>query len=312
VTAVAKARDVVVRFLSETRDFLRGADDVEQAYRDMARDADRAADAGEDAARDTTRAWDRAADSMRRDVDRASRDVRSDLGDAGTEAGDEFAQNLGESISSGDVSGLLAGTVGGLVGTFGKGGPIALALGAVGAVGVGAFQAIQAQAEQARTAAQLAFDQLREGASKEARLNAVLEDRFGTVVEGWERIQRYADASGKPVEVIADALANGGPLARDIADQWERAARAEYEAEGALGRSNSLLLDGVDDLRDRADALDRAAAAAQTERDALATSEGILRRSARYYSVRGSAYAPGGSTYQSQVPDDPYASGRRK
>ncbi len=305
---MAKARDVVVRFLAETRDFLRGADGIADAYDEMARDAKRAADAGEDAARDTARAWDRASRQVRQDADRTGRDVSDGFGDAGREAGDEFAQNLGESISSGDVSGLLSGTVGGLVGTFGKGGPIALALGALAGVGVGAFQAIQAQAEQAQAAAQLAFDQLREGVSREARLNAVLEDRFGSTIAGWEAIQRYADASGKTAEVIAAALADGGKLARDLADQWERTAEAEYRAEGALGRSNALLVDGIDDLRDRADALDRAAAAAQTERDALRQSEGILRRSAAYYAARGSAYAPGGSAYQGQVP---YGSGGR-
>jgi hypothetical protein len=64
----------------------------------------------------------------------------------------------------------------------------------------------------------------------------------------------------------------------------------------------------ADDYEDRATSLERAAAAAQTERDALADSEAILRRSARFYASRGSAYAPGGSVYRSQVP---YATGGR-
>lgn len=267
--------------------------------------------AADEAVRDWRKIADATADASRkidRSTDQIKRDTTSSLGDAGREAGDEFAQNLGESISSGDVSGLLSGTVGGLVGTFGKGGPIALALGALGAVGVGVFTAWQQSAEKAAAAAQLAFDQLREGATREAKLNAVLEDRFGSQLEGWEQLQRYADASGKPVEAIAEALADGGQKARDLADQWERAAEAEYKAEGAVGRTNALLLDGVDDMRDRADALERAAAAAETERDALRVSEGILRRSAAFYAARGSAYAPGGSVYRSQVP---YAEGKR-
>lgn len=252
------------------------------------------------------RGTDRAARAMKQDADKVAREQKQILGDAGRDAGDEFAQNLGESLSSGDVSGLLSGTVGGLVGTFGKGGPIALALGALGAVGVGVFQAMQAQAEQAASAAQQAFDDLRESASKEAKLNAFLTDRFGGTLQGWEQISRYAEASGQSAEDIATALAEGGSRARALAERWEDIARAEYESTNNVGRANSLLLDGVDDLRDRADAMERAAAAAETERDALGRSLTYLQNSDRYYRT---SYGRGSSTYSSQVPR--YTGGKR-
>lgn len=304
---VAKPRDVVVRFLADTREFLRGTTNIERAYDDMARDADHVADEGEDSARRLARAYDRAGDQIRRDSRSTSKATQDAYADAGREAGDEFAQNLGESLSSGDISGLLSGTVGGLVGTFGKGGPIALALGALGAVGVGVFQAIQDAAVKADAASQQAFDDLHDNATREARLNAFLSDRFGSTVKGWEQISRYAEASGVSVEAIADALATGTG-ARQLAERFDLIARKAYETEGTLDRTNSVLLDGSDDLRDRADAMERAAAAAVVERNALSTSEGILRRSASYYAQRGSAYAPGGSVYNSQVP---YARGKR-
>lgn len=304
-----KPRDLVVRFVSDVRGFLRGTDQIDRALTDQIRDLDRVADKGDDTARKLARSYDRAGQQIKRRNEKTARETQQLLGDAGSEAGDEFAQNLGESISSGDVSGLISGTIGGLVGTFGKGGPLALALGGLGAVGVGVFQTMQQGAEKAAAAAQTAFDQLHEATTREARLNAILEDRFGGTLQGWEAIQRYADASGVSAEAIADALVNGGVQARQLADQFDRQLQAAYETEGTLDRTNSVLLDGADDLRDRADAMERAAKAAQTEKTALSTSEGILRRSAAYYAARGSAYAAGGSTFQSQVPR--YTTGKR-
>lgn len=295
------ARDVVVRFLSDVNGFLRGTDDVAAAFRDVARESDRTADAGERDARELARAYERAADKMTRDARDAGRKQRAAFGDAGREAGDEFAQNVGESVASGDISGMLSGTVGGLVGTFGKGGPIGLALGALAGVGVGVFQAIQAQAEQAAAAAQLAFDELHESTTREARLNAVLTDRFGSTLAGWEAIQRYADGSGISADKIADALIDGGPKARQMADSFDRIMRAAYETEGEVSKAQAILIDGADDLRDRADAMERAAKAAQTERDAL-------KESSRYLSARSSTYRDDASNYGGLPP---YATGRR-
>jgi Flp pilus assembly protein TadG len=85
--------------------------------------------------------------------------------------------------------------------------------------------------------------------------------------------------------------------------------RAQYEATGELDRQGSLLIDGKDDLTDRADAMDRAARAAKTENTYLRDTENVLRRSAKFYGAKGSSYAPGGSTYGSQVPR--YAGGKR-
>lgn len=302
-------RDVVVRFLADTRAFLTGTDKVEQAYEDMARDADKVADAGEDSARRLARAYDTAGDNIKREARDVDRATRQGFGDAGREAGNEFASNLGEAVSSGDIGGLLSGTAGGLVSTFGAGGPIGLALGALAGVGVAAFSAIQAGAEKANAAAQVAFDELHEQTTNEARLNAVLTDRFGSTLAGWEQIQRYSEASGIDAATIADALVKGGPRARSLADSFERIMRAEYETTGELGAQSAILIDGQDDLLDRATAMERAAAAAKTENKYLRDTEGVLGRSSKYYGRKDSAYRPGGSLYDSQVPR--YAGGKR-
>lgn len=306
---MAKPRDVVVRFLADTRDFLRGTDNVERSFRDMARDADHVADEGEDSARRLARAYDRAGDQIRQDTRRTTSATTDAYAEGGREAGAEFAQNIGESISSGDLSGTLSGTIGGLVGTFGQNGPIGLALAGLGAVAVGVFTSITAQAQKAQEAAQAAFDQLHDQTSKEATLNAILTDKFGSTLEGWEQIARYSEASGVSADVIAEALVKGGQFANDIADRQEDIARQYYNQTGQLDIQTGLQSDLADLLHDRVKAMDRAAAAAQTERDALAASEGILKRSAKYYAARGSAYATGGSTYSSQVPR--YTGGKR-
>lgn len=155
---MAKPRDVVVRFLAETRDFLRGTDNVERAYSDLARQADHVADEGEDSARRLARAYDRAGDQIRADAKRTNAATTDAYSEGGREAGAEFAQNIG-SRSPGDLSGTLSGTIGGLVGTFGQNGPLGLALAGLGALGVGIFTSITAAAEDAKNRAQSAFDE---------------------------------------------------------------------------------------------------------------------------------------------------------
>lgn len=306
---MAKPRDLVVRWVSDVSGFLRGTDQVERALDDQVRDLQHVEQVGEQSARELAQAYERAGQRIRQSNDKTAKDSATTYGEAGKEAGAEFASNLGESISSGDVSGMLSGTVGGLVGTFGAGGPIALALGALGAVSIGVFQSMSAAAEKARAAAALAFDELKSGADRQARLGALLEDQFGSQLDGWEAIARLSEATGESSKTIADALIDGGSKARAYADEWDKIARSYYEATGNLDRQTSILSDGADLLNRRADALDRAARAAQTERDALRVSETILKRSAEYYAKRGSAYAPGGSTYSQQVP--PYSTGKR-
>lgn len=306
---MAKPRDVVVRFLADTRDFLRGTDNVEKSFRDLARDAAHVADEGEDSARRLARAYDRAGDQIRQDARRTNAATTDAYAEGGREAGAEFAQNIGESISSGDLSGTLSGTIGGLVGTFGQNGPLGLALAGLGALGVGIFTSMSAAATKATEAAQAAFDQLHDQTSKEATLNAILTDRFGSTLEGWEQIARLSQASGVSTEAIAEALVKGGTEATQIADRQEAIARAYYEQTGQLDTQTTLQSDLADLLHERAAAMDRAAAAAAVEASALERSEGALRRSAAYYAARGSSYAAGGSTYSSQVPR--YTGGKR-
>jgi hypothetical protein len=254
------------------------------------------------------RDWQRMSDAAKREGHEMSRaatttgqDVRRKYGDAGREAGAEFSQNLGQAIESGDAGGVALGTLGGLAATVGASGPIGLGLVAVGGIATAVFGTMKKNAEAAATAVQTAFDQIIEGATKEAKLRTQLETIFGTYAEGLAAIGQIAGDTGVSVAEISDALAEGGQPARDLAAELDAIAAAQERAATAAGDYKKEVETGIaadrarglaDDLERAADATERAYAAEQLRADALRTSS-------RYFA---DAYGPGSSTYQSQVP----------
>jgi hypothetical protein len=301
-----KPRDIVVRFVADVLDFVRDSDRMVDALEDQQRALKDVERVGERSARELEQAYERAGREIREDAKRTGRQTKDAYGDVGKEAGDEFAQNLGESLSSGDVSGLLSGTVGGLVGTFGKGGPIALALGAMGAVGVGVFQLWQQKAQDAATAAQTAFDELLDNATKEQRFRNRLEELFGTYEEGLREVVKMSDRTGTSVADIADALAYGGKPARELAERMREQADAVLDANRynriRAGQTQAEV-DAARALADyaskSADAAERGRAAEEARARALSDSK---KAAGDLYRITGSSYAVGGSTYSSQVP----------
>lgn len=257
-------RDLVVRFLSDVRGFLSGTDKMEEALRDVARDEEKLADAGEDSARRIARAYDRAADQVVRDQRKAHRDVREGFADTGREAGQEFTQNLGEAVSSGDLSGLLGDTAGGLAATFGASGKVGAAFAGLAVAASVAWAQIQADAEKTKQLALDTFEDLLSRADYESRLRTALTNQYGSFMEGLEKIGRMSDATGIDVGRIRDAFANGGDEARKLADEVDRIA-------DRLPRGNAMRVTNQGDVtaaRNLAEDLERAAAA--TERAARA------------------------------------------
>jgi hypothetical protein len=321
----SKPRDLVVRFLADTREFLRSTASIERAYDDMARDADHVADEGERSATRLARAYDRAGDEIRADARKTGADSAKGFGEAGKEAGDEFAQNLGESISSGDISGLLAGTAGGLAGTFGKAGPIALGLTALGGVAAAVFQGIQQAAEDAAQAAQAAYDDIASKADSLATAQTQLETGLGK--GGWvanlAEAKRLAAEIGISTDTVVETIKVGNRqgagylrLQRELATLNDKAVRAGGELTNAEERRRLALSDLLGAADASADALQRARdAAAVTARLAAKTADSTgqtadnadrtaaaLKAASRDYAKLGSSYAVGGSTYNSQVP----------
>lgn len=261
-------RDLVVRFLSDVKGFLDGTERMEEALRDVARDEERLADAGEDSAKRISRAYDRAADEMVRDQRRANRDVREGFADTGREAGQEFSQNLGEAITSGDPTSLLADTAGGLAATFGAKGPIGAAFAGLAGAAAIAWSAIQADAEKTRQLALDAFEDMLSQADYEGRLRTALTGQYGSFQEGLVAIGKMADATGLDVGRIRDAFANGGAEAAKLADEVERieasltiAARGRGYNGGPTQSDVTLAGDLADDLERAAEATERAAQA---------------------------------------------------
>lgn len=269
------ARDVVVRFLSDVNGFLRGTDDVAEAYRDVARDADRTADAGEDSARRLARAYERAADKIERDARESARDTRKAYGDTGKEAGTEFTQNLGEAVSSGDISGVVSGTLGGLAAQFGTAGPLGVAFAGIATAGAFAFTQIQAAAEKAAEAAANAFEDLLAGADKEAQLRTRLTDAYGEYGKGLDTLGRVADQTGIEIADLGEAFIGSEDDAAAMAD-----ALRDIAANSPRG-----MTDGINEtlLRQVAEDLERAAEATKTAARWEQRRGDALRVSASYY-----------------------------
>jgi hypothetical protein len=272
-------RDVVVKFLNDTAQFLRGTDQMSDAYDDLADDQRELANQGERSARELARAYDTAGDKIARDAQQSGRKVKRAYGDVGKEAGQEFASNLGESISSGDLSGLAGGTAAGLAGTFGATGPIGAALTLLGVAGATAFAKIKTAAEEAGQAANDAFEQILSRASDEEKLRSRLELYFGSYEEGLAKIAQLSEDTGIPLAEIGDALIKGGAPARALADEAERMADAMGKVRGG-GRVGAIVtpaeatrLRKLAEYLDRtADATDRAAAAEERRARALGSS----------------------------------------
>jgi DNA-binding ferritin-like protein (Dps family) len=232
---------ISIPFVADVRSFLKGTSDVEGALDDVIDSLDDVAQAGKDVERvigdsmeDVERSTDDASDNLEKSFrdafDKVERDARTSgekagrnfakemdqevdkgtrqIKEAGTEAGDEFSQNLGGAIASGDFSTIAQETAGGLAGTFGKAGPIGLALTALLGVGIAVFSAMQARAEQLSADTQTLYDNITQGADETALRAAALESAFmrGNYVDNMSAMQQVADALGISLEDAVDTL----------------------------------------------------------------------------------------------------------
>jgi hypothetical protein len=303
----SKPRDLVVRFVSDVREFVKGTDKIDDALRDTARDLDRVAEAGEDSARDLARAYDRAADKIKRDTRDATRNVKADVADTGKEAGAEFASNMGEAISSGDWSSVANDTAGGLSAALLTAGPVGAVAGAAVALG-GIFLArFQADAAKVKALAAATFDAYRDGLLEQAEKEDLLTQLLGaeSYDEALRKLGRLAREAGEDAGTVADALVEGGSQAQQLLRRLDK-----VEAKKLAVRGGLVDADEIKAAQELAGYLDTAAQAradaaesARVERDMTRQTAGVLAKT-----YRGSSYAPGGSTYQSQVP---YTSGGR-
>jgi len=142
-------RPVVISFAADVASFLRGSKKVEKSTEDIADELQKAERSSEDFSREFRRSMDkaeRAADSSSRKIGRDFERAGDDIADIGKEAGEEFQQNLGESIAQGDLSGIVQDTLGGL--TAALKGPVGLAAAAVAGVIGFAFATFREKSEE--------------------------------------------------------------------------------------------------------------------------------------------------------------------
>lgn len=225
----SKPRDLVVRFLADVRGFVQGTSDMEDALRDTADAQDRLAREGDQAADKLAASYRRAADKMDRDLRGTRTTVKEGFADTGKEAGAEFAQNLGQSLSSGDTSRVVQDSVGGLIGSLAFAGPVGAAVAAAGTIALSFWNAWEEKTKQQREAVLAVVGDvyqglLDQGADFVREYNSTTLRDFLNPATSNELARRAREASQRLGTDLANALA-GGP---------ESVAQAAREAQEEL------------------------------------------------------------------------------
>lgn len=211
--------------------------------------------------RDAKRSGEKAGKGFSKEMTDETRKGSKVVGEAGSEAGEEFSQNLGGAIASGDFSSVVQETAGGLAGTFGKAGPIGLALTALLGVGLAVFSSMQARAEALSEATQTLYDNIKSGADETALRAAALEQAFmqGNYVENLQYAQQVADDLGVSLETVVDTLMDADQTSdayKDSLAEIDRIQRKQGEDPYGITKQELHRLTAA---KDYVDAVNRAA-----------------------------------------------------
>jgi hypothetical protein len=179
------------------------SDDLERKLSRAMRGAEQDTERLERAIRDLPKATDDAADKAGKDFRRIGDEAKEGFGETGKEAGSEFASNLAEGLSSGDLGSVARDTAFGLLTAF-QSVPIAgqVAIG-LAAAATAAYTIITGQSKAAAAEIQTIFDAfVEEGGAAVRRMvqQSGLEKLGGTVAQGWKDAAKAADSMGLEVE----------------------------------------------------------------------------------------------------------------
>lgn len=275
----------VAKYLSETKKMAVSTEDVEAALvaatntsEEMERKLRRAM---RDAARDVD-VLERAVDGVRKSSDRMGdeagksfRRIGDDAADAGREVGSEFRQNLGESLSSGNLEDMVGDTLGGLVASMS--GPWAAPAVAGAALAAYLWTAFQKNEEAKRAAVEgvwEAMDEVTGLIDQRERTDAFLRDygKDGTIPGGLQRVREEAGRLGVDMETFAQMLtgqvtpatqAMREELGREHQVLMERAYASGLAATADRGRVD-LLMDVIKETDKQRTATDQAREAYET------------------------------------------------
>jgi hypothetical protein len=238
---VARDPSIVVRFASNVRDFLKGTDQVEAALEDLAdesgdlaRDVERDAERMGRAYKDAARKADRAGDDLNNGFGRKARKVGAD---AGKETGNEFAANLGESLSSGNLEDLATDTAGGLVASFGPAGPVGIALAGLAAVAAIQFGKMKADAAKLKEQVDAVWGALWD------------EGRAAALAEAKKQVEQFFRDQGDQADDVVRSLNRAGIAYDDLVKAAQGDAAAIAKVETALKRVGSASSDTATALR---------------------------------------------------------------
>jgi hypothetical protein len=219
--------------------------DLERKINRATREAERDVEKLERAIDQLPKATDKAADKAAKDFDRIGDEGR----EAGREVGDEFRQNLGESLSSGNVEDLFSDTLGGIVGSMS--GPVGLAAAAVAGLAAVGFNAIRDQYEKVQAFAQSQADSIQQLYTQGIKtgtavqeldaFNAWLESQRSTIQGLRGDFQAVGISQG---EFLAAAWQGGQPL-EDIRLKLERIVDEGTNVEGTGRNMRTIYSEGA-------------------------------------------------------------------
>jgi hypothetical protein len=183
------------------------SEDLERKLSRAMREVDKDVDTLQRSIRDLPKATKKAADAADDDFKRIGDDAR----EAGREVGDEFRQNLGESLSSGSMEDLVSDTLGGLVGSMK--GPLGLAAAGVAGVGALIFNKLkedwQATMDAMKSAAQGLVDyQIEVGRQMlfNTERQKLMQDLVKQDPELWAKVREQAETLGLTLEDVATGI----------------------------------------------------------------------------------------------------------
>lgn len=257
---------ISINILSNTREAVKGVDDVAEALedaearmRDLTKEGDKSAERMESDFRSAAKAADRSADEIKAKMRDAYQSVRRNSGDAADEAvrsqrkiaaksaevGQEVRQNLGEGIANaarGDFESLadtIGDTFGGAV--AGIGGIATAGVAAAGAIGVGALVAALSSVEEKTAAAR----------ERAVELAQIMYENKGSVPLA-ERVQELISLLGSE-RLAQNPFEQIGRDFVDLGTNIDAAKRAAREADVPIAR----LLKGLtgSDIRSTKDVL---------------------------------------------------------
>lgn len=273
------AKPISFEFITDLSRFLPGMRQVDTALTDVQTGLKDVAREGDTLERSLSDSFDKVQRDASDIGDGIHRNASDGVKDAAAETGSEFAQNFGESFSSGDFSSIATDTAGGLAASLSGAGPLGLLVGAGALLGAEVFRGIKQAAQDQRDKITALFDLTDEltGALDEvAAINEGLT-KFGggDINAGIEKARDLAKETGISFNDIADALSGVSTPQSDatlkrLQERWDELSRTGanmsqwWSAAGPAGYlfgekiDNSNLETAVNLTRDQRDALKQA------------------------------------------------------